>query len=80
MARNNQLTDNYINELFAAAFQRRSVFETIREYLKFSYLQTEAEKKLWQWATKQYDRTGRVPTIGQMQQQFSLKSELNFLR
>lgn len=80
MARNNQLTDNYINELFAAAFQRRSVFETIREYLKFSYLQTEAEKKLWQWATKQYDRTGRVPTIGQMQQQFSDEEKvLDFL-
>lgn len=71
MARNNQLTDSYINELFAASFQRRSVFETVREYLKFSYLQTEAEKQLWQWAVKQYDRTGRVPTLGQIQQQFS---------
>lgn len=71
MARNNALTSNYINELFAAAFQRRGVFDTIREYLKFSYLQTEAEKQLWQWAVKQYDRTGRVPTIGQLQQQFS---------
>lgn len=71
MARNNALTSNYINELFSAAFQRRGVFDTIREYLKFSYLQTEAEKQLWQWAVKQYDRTGRVPTLGQAQQQFS---------
>lgn len=80
MARNNQLTDNYINELFAAAFQRRSVFEMVREYLKFSYLQTESEKQLWQWMVKQYDRTGRVPTVGQVQQYFSENEKvLDFL-
>lgn len=64
------LATNFVVELIAAALERRTVFEIVKQYLKFSYLQEEAEKKLWQWVTKRYDLTGKVPTIGQMQQQF----------
>ena len=39
--------------------------------MKYSYFQVESEKKLWQWVTTRTDRTGRIPTIGQMQQQFA---------
>ena len=39
--------------------------------MKFSYFQIESEKKLWQWVTNRYDKTGKIPTIGQIQQQFS---------
>lgn len=70
MARNNALASNYITELFAAAFRRRGIFDTVRQYLKFSFLQTEAEKQLWQYCVKQHDRTGKIPTLGQLQQQF----------
>ena len=64
------LATNFVVELIAAALERRTVFEIAKQYLKFSYLQEEAEKKLWQWVTKRYDLTGKVPTIGQIQQQF----------
>lgn len=64
------LATNFVVELIAAALERRAVFEIVKQYLKFSYLQEEAEKKLWQWVTKRYDLTGKVPTIGQIQQQF----------
>ena len=64
------LATNFVAELIAAALERRTVFEIVKQYLKFSYLQEEAEKKLWQWVTKRYDLTGKVPTIGQIQQQF----------
>ena len=64
------LAANFVVELIAAALERRTVFEIVKQYLKFSYLQEEAEKKLWQWVTKRYDLTGKVPTIGQIQQQF----------
>lgn len=70
MAKNDGLASNFVVELLAAALEKRTVFETVRQYLKFSYLQIESEKKLWQWVTKRYDRTGKVPTIGQIQQQF----------
>lgn len=64
------LATNFVVELIAAALERRTVFEIVKQYLKFSYLQEETEKKLWQWVTKRYDLTGKVPTIGQIQQQF----------
>lgn len=64
------LATNFVVELIAAALERRTVFEIVKQYLKFSYLQEEAEKKIWQWVTKRYDLTGKVPTIGQIQQQF----------
>lgn len=64
------LATNFIVELIAAALERRTVFEIVKQYLKFSYLQEESEKKIWQWVTKRYDFTGKVPTIGQIQQQF----------
>lgn len=70
MAKDNMLAANFVVELIAAALERRTVFEIVKQYLKFSYLQEEAEKKLWQWVTKRYDLTGKVPTIGQIQQQF----------
>ena len=70
MAKNDGLASNFVVELLAAALEKRTVFEIVRQYLKFSYLQLESEKKLWQWVTKRYDRTGKVPTVGQIQQQF----------
>lgn len=70
MAKNDVLASNFVVELFAAALDRRTTFDIVRQHLKFSYLQVESEKKLWQWVTKRYDLTGKVPTIGQIQQQF----------
>lgn len=70
MAKNDVLASNFVVELFAAVLDRRTTFDIVRQYLKFSYLQVESEKKLWQWVTKRYDLTGKVPTIGQIQQQF----------
>ena len=67
---NDKLSENFTTELFAYALNRKATFEIVKAYLKYNYLQTEAEKKLWQWLTRQYDRTGRIPTFGQIQQEF----------
>lgn len=64
------LASAYIVELLALAMKRRSIFDIVKAYLKFSYLQDEAQKKLWQWIVKTESRTGRVPTWGAVQQQF----------
>lgn len=72
MANNsNTLATNFVTELLAISLNKRTIFEMVRQYMKFSYFQVESEKKLWQWVTARYDRTGRIPTIGQIQQQFS---------
>ena len=71
MAINNTLASNFVTELLAIALSKRAIFDIVRQYMKFSYFQIESEKKLWQWVTNRYDKTGRIPTIGQIQQQFS---------
>ena len=71
MAINNTLASNFVTELLAIALSKRTIFDIVRQYMKFSYFQVESEKKLWQWVTNRYDKTGRIPTIGQIQQQFS---------
>ena len=72
MAKNSDtLASNFVTELLAIALNKRTIFDMVRQYMKYSYFQVESEKKLWQWVTTRTDRTGRIPTIGQMQQQFA---------
>ena len=65
-----RLASNFIEELLAYSLVNRNTFEVIKSYLKFSYLQNEAEKKLVQWLFRNYDKTGRIATYGQLQQAF----------
>lgn len=65
-----KLASNFIVELLAYSLDRRTTMDVVRQYLKFSYLQQEQEKKLLQEIVKQYDRTGKIPTYGQLQQTF----------
>lgn len=67
---NDTLTSGFVTELMAAAISKRTVMDIARQHLKYSYLQTEVEKKIWQWIILRYDKTGRIPSIGQLQQQF----------
>ena len=72
MAKNSDsLASNFVTELLAIALNKRTIFDMVRQHMKYSYFQVESEKKLWQWVTARTDRTGRIPTIGQMQQQFA---------
>ena len=68
---NDTLAPNFVTELLAISLNKRTIFDMVRQYMKFSYFQVESEKKLWQWVTARYDRTGRIPTLGQIQQQFA---------
>ena len=41
MAKNNSgelLTNDFVTELFAVALQRRTVFDVVKQYIKYSYL------------------------------------------
>lgn len=76
MIKSDTLTSNFVTELFAAALEKRTVFDIVKQYLKFSYLQVESEKKLWKYFTDRYDKTGKIPTVGQIQQHFSEDEEV----
>lgn len=67
---NDRLAGDFIKELLAYSLSNRNTFEIVKAYLKFSYLQKEEEKKLVQWLFRNYDKTGRIATFGQIQQNF----------
>jgi len=66
----NKLAENFVDELFSAILNKRSVLDVAVEHLKFSYLQTEEEKKIWKRIQDRYNKTGKIPTVGQLQQFF----------
>jgi archaellum biogenesis ATPase FlaH len=67
---NEILASDFVIEIFAYALNDVKFFDIIRKYLKYNYLQTEAEKKLLKWIFTRYDKTGRIPTSGQIRQNF----------
>lgn len=70
MAMNDTLAGNFVTELLAYALSNRVTFDVVKAYLKFNYLQREEEKLLVQWLFRNHDKTGRIATIGQIQQNF----------
>jgi uncharacterized protein YifN (PemK superfamily) len=67
---NNTLAKDFVIEILAIGLHKKDFFSILLKYLKFNYLQTEAEKRLWQYITKQYRLTGIIPMRGQLQQHF----------
>lgn len=72
----NNLTDSFIKELFCLIINDKNYFEIILKYMKFSYLQKEEEKKIWQYLSKEYRSKGLIPTKGQIQQKFIDEGEV----
>lgn len=71
-----KLAEEFVDELFSAILNKRSVLDVAVQYLKYSYLQTEEEKQLWKRISERYTKTGRVPTMGQLQQYFIENEEV----
>ena len=65
-----RLASEFIVELMAYSLVNKSTFEIVKMYLKYSYLQREEEKKFVQWLFRNYDKTGRIATFGQLKQHF----------
>lgn len=68
--KDNILAENFVEELIAASLHNHKILDIAHTYLKYTFLQKEAEKKLWQFICKRYEVTGRIPTVGQIQQHF----------
>jgi KaiC/GvpD/RAD55 family RecA-like ATPase len=67
-----QLSANFIPELFKLAFVKKSVLEVLREHLKYQYIPTEIKeyKFILQSIINQYDLTQKLPSYGLISQQF----------
>lgn len=62
-----ELTSEYIIELFNTAFHSENFFQVLAEHLQFNYLVTEQEKKLWQKAIQLYRLNNKIPSLGIVQ-------------
>ena len=71
-----KLSGDYIVELFAVCFKKRTVMDVVKQHLKFSYLQVEEEKFIWEFVSKRYEKSGVIPTYGQIHQHFIKKESV----
>lgn len=62
-----QLTGEYILDLFSVAFKKQDFFEILIKHLKYSYLTLEPEKKFWKKSIQLYRIRQKPPSIGLVQ-------------
>jgi len=67
---NDILASEFVIELFAYGLRDDRIFSILRKYLKYGYVQTEAEKKLIKYLWGYYDKTGVIPSLGKIKQNF----------
>jgi replicative DNA helicase len=75
-----KLTKDYIYELVACCIKNKKVLDICHSYLKYEYLQTEAQKRVVKHIFDTYSLTNVAPTFGGIAQTFSTNTEIiNFL-
>lgn len=65
-----ELSSEFVLELFNCAFNDNNVFELLRQHLKYSYLVHEHEKKFWKKCIELHINNEKVPTLGLVQVEF----------
>lgn len=62
-----QLSSEFILELFHCAFKDKDVFEILRKHLKYAYLVHDYEKKFWKKCIQLHRNNFKVPSLGMVQ-------------
>ncbi|MDR2909904.1 MAG: hypothetical protein LBV47_00850 [Bacteroidales bacterium] len=62
------LTSGFVKELLSSAMNNRNVFDIVISHMKYQYLQTDAEKTVWQALIKYYKQYKKSPTYGVLSQ------------
>jgi hypothetical protein len=66
---NQQLTPEFIIELYASMFRDVNILTLMKQHLKYTYLPNEAFKKVLQATLNVYQATSSLPTMGIIAQQ-----------
>lgn len=76
----NKLSSNFISELFKSCLIYSNVLEICIDYVKYHYLETDAQKKVFKYIYDTYGTLSQVPTIGTIAQNFNEEKDvLSFL-
>lgn len=71
-----QLTSDFLIELFKLCLTNNKVIDICKKYLKYQYIPTESEKKIFKFIIETYELSGKAPTIGMLQQAYSTQLEV----
>lgn len=72
----NKLSRNFISELCKACLISNKVLEVCSRYLKYNYLETNAQKEVFRYIIESHNLGTTLPTIGIIAQNFSGDKEI----
>lgn len=76
-----KLSKDYVYELIACCINDRKTLEIASSYLKYEFLQTDAQKKVVKYLFETYSLTNNPPTFGALTQIYTSNAEvISFLK
>jgi hypothetical protein len=66
-----KITENFLDEALCLALKDKTIFEIMKQYLKFSFLPSEEYKKIWKYFVNYHNIEQKVPTYGIASQAFA---------
>jgi DnaB-like helicase C terminal domain len=71
-----KLSKDYVYELIACCINNKKVLEIASTYLKYEYLETDAQKRVVKFLFETYALTGNPPTFGSVSQTYSTNENI----
>lgn len=71
-----QLNENFLNELFQLCLKKKEVVEICQKYLKYQYLPNASYKEIWKQINREYGFNKIIPSIGVLYQNCKDKQEV----
>lgn len=71
-----QLNENFLNELFQLCLKKKEVVEICQKYLKYQYLPNASYKEIWKQINREYSFNKIIPSIGVLYQNCKDKQEV----
>jgi len=72
----NQLTSDFLIELFCLCIKNKQVYENIAPFIEYSYFPSEPYKKIWKNLTNRYSLDQSLPSLGILSQTFETDEKI----
>ena len=71
-----QLNENFLDELFQLCLKKKEVVEICQKYLKYQYLPNASYKEIWKQISREYGFNKNIPSIGVLYQNCKDKQDV----